>query len=253
MKNFITQLAKQAGGEIQKKFNKDKIVKIKSKSQIVTQADLISNKIIINSLKKKFPDHGILSEETGRNKINSEYLWVVDPLDGTTNYSIGSPLFAVSISLFKNNDPILGVAYAPAMNEIYFAEKNKGSYLNGKKIKVSQNKTLASSFLTYCHGSTTRDIKRAVKIYNKIKLNSLDSRQLGAAALELGFVAAGRTECIIIPGANSWDVGAGVLFVREAGGKVTDFQNNDWNLKSKDIVASNSKIHNELIKFIKNI
>jgi len=253
MKNFVIQLSKKAGKEIVKKFNKDQIVKVKSKSQIVTEADLIANKIIVNAIKKKFPTHAILSEETGRNKIKSEYLWVIDPLDGTTNYSIGSPLFAVSIALFKGNNPILGISYAPIMNELYFAEQSKGVFLNNKKIKVSNKKTLKESFFTYCHGSTDKDIKKAVKIYNKIKLSGHDSRQLGAAALELGFVAAGRTECIIIPGANSWDVGAGVLFVREAGGVVTDFSGKPWNLKTKDMVASNGKIHNQLIKFIKNV
>lgn len=253
MKKFIIQLAKKAGAEIEKKFNKDKIVKVKQKSQIVTQADLIADKIIVDAIKKKFPDHGILSEESGRKISNSKYLWTVDPLDGTTNYAIGSPLFAVCISLFFEDQPILAVAYAPVMKELYVAEQDKNSFLNNKKIKVSKNTRLDQSFLTFCHGSSQKDIKRAMKIYNKIKLNSLDSRQLGSAAIELGFVAAGRTDCIIIPGANVWDIGTGVLMVREAGGRVTDFKGREWNLNSKDIVASNGKIHNQLIKFLKNI
>lgn len=253
MKNFVTKLAKQAGSEIIKHFNRDKIVKTKSKSQIVTQADLISNKIIITGLKKKFPTHSILTEEDGSTDNRSPYCWVIDPLDGTTNYFIGSPIFAVSIALFFGHQPILAVIYAPAMNELYTAEKNQGAYLNGKRIKVSQVKNINHAFLTYCHGSSQKDIKRAIKIYNKIKLKSLDSRQLGAASLELGFVAAGRTECIMIPGANSWDVGAGVLLVKEAGGMATDFSGQNWNLQTKDIVASNGKIHQPLIKFLKNI
>jgi myo-inositol-1(or 4)-monophosphatase len=253
MKNFIINLAKKAGREIQHNFNHDRIVKVKAKSQIVTRADLISEKIIIPALRKKFPSHGILSEESGLVKKNSDYLWAVDPLDGTTNYFIGSPIFAVQIALFYKNNPILAVAYAPAMNELYLAQKNKGTFLNNKKIRVSKNNTLTSSFLTFCHGSTKPAIKRAVKIYNKIKFNSLDSRQLGSAAIELGFVAAGRTECIIIPGANVYDVGPGALFVREAGGQVTDFFGRLWNLNSKDMVASNGRIHGQLIKFLKNI
>jgi myo-inositol-1(or 4)-monophosphatase len=253
MKNFVIQLAKKAGQEINKHFNRDKVINIKKKSQIVTQADLIADKIIVQGLKKKFPEHGILSEESGRQKSKSKYLWVVDPLDGTTNYAIGSPLFAVSIALFYANQPILAVAYAPAMSELYLAEKNKGAYLNNKKIKVSKTNDLDHSFLTFCHGSTRKAIKRAMKVYNRIKLNSLDSRQLGSAAIELGFVAAGRTDCIIIPGANSWDIAAGILVVREAGGKVTDFKDKEWDLKSKDMVASNSKIHSQLLKFLKDV
>lgn len=253
MKNFIVQLAKKAGQEIAKRFNRDKVVKIKSKGQIVTQADLIADKIIVSALKKKFPNHTILSEESGLQNKKSTYLWIIDPLDGTTNYSIGSPLFAVSIALFKNNQPILAVVYAPQLKELFTAEKNKGSQLNGKKITVSKIKNFADSMLTYCHGSTLLAIKRAVKIYNKIKFNSLDTRQLGTASLESSFVSAGRTECIIIPGANSWDVGAGVLLVREAEGKVTDFQGQEWNLNSRDFVASNGKIHNQLLKFLRRM
>lgn len=253
MKKYIIKLAKQAGIEILKHFNHDRIIRIKKKSQIVTQADLIAEKIIITGLKKKFPNFGILSEEAGLNQKKSDYLWVVDPLDGTTNYSIGSPLFAVEISLFYKNQPILAVAYAPALKELYVASKNQGAFLNGKKMKVSKTKELEKSFLTFCHGSHKTDIKRALKVYQRIKLISLDSRQLGAAAIELAFVACGRTDCIIIPGAHPWDVGAGVLIVKEAGGKVTDFQNQDWNLKSKDLVGSNGLIHNQLIKVLKNI
>jgi len=253
MKNFIIQLAKIAGDQILQRFNKDKIIRIKKKSQIVTQADLIADRIIVKNLRKKFPGYGILSEESGRHKTQSKYLWVIDPLDGTTNYAIGSPMFAVGISLFFENQPILACAYMPAMKELYFAQKGKGAFLNGKKIKISQSTRLAESFLTFCHGSAKNDIKRALKIYNKIKLISLDSRQLGAAAVEMGFVACGRTDCIIIPGAHPWDVGPGTLLVREAGGKVTDFAGADWNLKSKDMVASNGKIHQQLLKLLKNI
>jgi len=253
MKNFIIQLAKTAGDKINQSFNKDKIIKVKKKSQVVTQADLIADKIIVSALKKKFPTHNILSEESKHKKLDSKYLWVIDPLDGTTNYTIGSPLFGVGISLFYEDQPILAVAYMPAMKELYFAQNSKGAYLNNKKIKVSKNTRLDKSFLTFCHGSSRNDIKRAMKVYNKIKLLGLDSRQLGSAAVELGFVAAGRTDCIIIPGAHPWDVGPGTLLVREAGGKVTDFFGRQWNLKSKDMVASNGKIHNQLLKFLKKI
>ncbi|OGY52992.1 MAG: hypothetical protein A3B15_03060 [Candidatus Buchananbacteria bacterium RIFCSPLOWO2_01_FULL_45_31] len=253
MKQFIVKLVKQAGLEVNKRFNHDRIIKVKKPSQIVTQADLIADKIIVSALKKKFPAHAIISEESGKNKIASDYLWAVDPLDGTTNYFIGSPLFAVSLALFYRGQPVLGAAFAPALNELYFAEIEKGAYLNNKKIKVSKNNRLKDSFLTFCHGSARQDIRRAMKIYNKIKMAGLDSRQLGSAAIELGFVAAGRTDCILIPGAHSWDVGAGVLMAREAGGQATDFSGQEWDIKSKDLAASNGKIHGQLVKFLKNI
>ena len=105
----------------------------------------------------------------------------------------------------------------------------------------------------FCHGSSTREVKRAIKIYNKLKLAGRDSRQLGCAAIEFGFVAAGRAESIVIPGANKWDVAAGALMVKEAGGTVTDFRGKAWSLESHDILATNGKIHNQLLKIIKNI
>jgi len=253
MKQFIINLTKKTGLEVLKHFHHSKVIKIKSKSQIVTQADLIADKIIISALRKKFPDHRILSEESGENQKKSDYLWVVDPIDGTTNFSIGSPLFAVQLALFHKNQPIISCAFAPALNELYFAQKGKGFYLNHKKMRVSQTADFEKSFFTFCHGSKSKDIKRALKIFNRAKLKSLDSRQLGAAALETGFVACGRTDSIVIPGANIWDIGPGVLFIREAGGKVTDFSGKDWNLKSYDLAASNGKIHHQVLKLVKNI
>jgi len=253
MDKFIIGLSKKAGAEIRKHFNRDRIVKIKSKSQIVTTADLISEKIILKALRKKFPTHRIISEEAGSNQIKSDFVWSVDPLDGTTNYSIGNPLFAVQLALFYKLKPILSVAYAPVLNELYFAKEGKGAFLNGKRMKVSKVKKMDEAIVTYCHGSMEKHLKRAVKVYQKIKLTSLDSRQLGSAALELGFVAAGRTECIIIPGAHSWDVGAGTLMVREAGGKVTDFKGQDWNLNSIDMVGTNGLMHKNILKLLKNI
>ncbi len=253
MKQYLISLTKQAGAEVLKHFNRDRIVRVKGRSQIVTQADLIADKIIINSLKRKFPGHGILSEESGRNINQSPYLWVVDPLDGTTNYSIGSPLFAVQLALFKNNEPLIACAFAPVLNEVYFAEIGKGFFLNNKKMRVSRVKNFSKSFFTFCHGSKKADQKRAMKIYTAAKLKALDSRQLGSAALETGFVAAGRTDSIVLPGANRWDVGPGALFIREAGGRVTDFAGKEWNLKSKDFAGSNGLIHDQLLKFLKNI
>ena len=252
MKKFIINLTKKTGLEVLKRFHSDKTFKIKSKSQIVTATDFLADRIIVSALKKKFPGHKILSEESGANQKKSDYLWVVDPIDGTTNYSIGSPLFAVQLALFYKNQPVISCAYAPALDELYFAEKGKGFYLNNKKMRVSDTADLEKSFFLFCHGSKQKDIKRAMKIYSQAKLKTLDSRQLGTAALETGFVACGRTDCIVIPGANVWDVGPGVLFIREAGGKVTDFSGKGWNLNSYDLVASNGKIHSQLLKLLKN-
>jgi len=232
-------------------FNRSKI-KLKSRHEILTKADLDAEKIIIKAIKKYFPSHQILSEESGWTKNKSDYLWIVDPLDGTTNFSMHNPLWSVSIALAYNKEIILGVIFAPVLNELYEVEKGKNARLNGKKIKVS-NISKGKVINTFCHGHTTKAIKKALTYYTKQKLSGLDCRQLGSAALELAYVACGRVESIVIPGANLWDVAAGVLLIQEAKGKVTDFSGKEWNLDSKDLAASNGKVHNQILKVIESI
>jgi len=250
MKQTAIKAAKEAGKLLLEKFKKldRRNIKFKSKHEILTSLDLKAEKIILNIIKKRYPNHHILSEESGEMGPKSDYLWIIDPLDGTTNYSMGNPIFCTSIALAYKNELMLGVIYAPYLKELYTAEKDKGAFLNDKKIKASSINKLSKALLTFCHGSKEKDIKRAIKIYQNLKLSGFDMRQLGSAELELGFVARGSTEAIIIPGAHVWDVAAGALLVREAGGKVTDFQGKKWNLKSKDILASNSRLHNQRIK-----
>jgi len=222
---------------------------LKSEHEIITASDLASEKIILEEIKKIFPEHGILSEEAGRKPGQGEYLWIVDPLDGTTNFSMHNPLWAVSIGVAKMNKIVLGVIYAPYLGEIFIAEEGRGATCNGEKIKVSDI-TQGKVINAFCHGSDSREIRKAIKYFSRQKMDNLDCRQIGSASIELSYVASGRIESIMIPGANSWDVAAGVLIVREAGGKVTDFQGKKWNLKSRDILASNGKVHDDILKVI---
>ena len=253
-KQIAIKVARQAGKELKKLFlNGNYTVTNKSKHEIVTTADKLAEKIILKEIKKNFPTHQILSEESGLTKNKSDFVWIVDPLDGTTNFSLHNPLFAVSIALTYKNEPILGVVYVPMMNDIYFAIKNNGAYLNNQKLTVSKTNKLENSITTYCHGKKLSEVKLANKIYNQLKLKGKDCRHLGTAAIELAMVARGLTEAFVIPGAMSWDVAAGALLVREAGGLVTDFNSNDWNSKSKNILASNRKIDQEFLKIIKKI
>lgn len=237
--------------KIYEKFSRADI-KMKSSHEIITEADLLSEKIIIKEIKRNFPDHKILSEESGNDDKKSDYLWIIDPIDGTTNFSMKNPIWAISIGLAYKNEIILGVVYAPILDELYVAEKNKGAFLNNKKIQRSKIKT-GKVLNTFCHGSDVKSIKRAVKYYSKQKLANFDCRQMGSASVELAFVAGGRTESLTIPGAHSWDVAAGILLVREAGGKVTDFSGKKWNLKSKDMIASNSLVHRQILDTVKNL
>lgn len=225
-------------------------IKLKQHREIMTQADLASEKIILDEIKKNFPDHQILSEESGSTDNKSDFLWIVDPIDGTTNFSIHNPLFAISIGVAYKGKIVLGVIFAPFLDELYITEKGKGATLNGKKIKVSGNTKKALH--AFCHGPRDEHKKKAIEYYEKQKLNEIDCRQLGSASIELAYVATGRLESIMIPGARSWDVAAGVLMVEEAGGKVTDFSGCKWSLDSKDMLATNKKTHQKVLKTINN-
>jgi myo-inositol-1(or 4)-monophosphatase len=251
IKQVAIMAADKAGKELLKeyhRFNRES-VKVKAKHEIVTKADLISEKLVLKEIRKHFPNHEILSEEKGKIKTESDYRWIVDPLDGTTNFSIHNPLWAVSIGVAYKAEVVFGVVYAPYLDELFVAEKGKGAKLNNKSIKVSTEKQ-AKTINAFCHGSRQRDIRKALKFVSYQKLRNLDCRQLGAASIELAYVAAGRIESIMIPGAHAWDVAAGVLIVREAGGRVTDFSGKRWTLKSEDMLASNGKVHSELLKVI---
>ncbi len=232
-------------------------IKLKSHHEILTRADLLSEEIIINEIKENFPTHGILSEEKGRMEGASDYLWIIDPVDGTTNFSMHNPLWSISLAVAFKNEIILGIVYAPVLNELYIGELGRGAKLvssvtpfrTGKKIKASNIKG-GKVLNTFCHGREEKYVRKAIKYYSYQKLNALDCRQLGSAALELAYVACGRIESIMIPGVNSWDVAAGVLLVREAGGWVTDFSGQEWSLDSVDMLASNGKVHREILKVI---
>ncbi len=255
-KHIAIQAATQAGAMLMKKFTTHNRanVRTKRKHEVVTPSDLASEKIILRAIKKNFPSHKILSEEAGKTGSDeSDYLWVVDPLDGTTNFSMGNPLFSISIALTKNNQIILGIIYIPFLDELYLAEQDKPATLNNKKIEVSEENKINNALLTFCHGNDEESIKRAINIHYHFKTAAKDIRQIGSAAIELAWVARGKTEAIIIPGAHSWDVAAGILLVRQAGGTVTDMLGHDWTLNSEGIIATNKKISDNLIRLVKNI
>jgi myo-inositol-1(or 4)-monophosphatase len=252
IKDTATEAAKKAGAILLKRyksFDRSK-VDFKSKHEILTAADLAAEKEIIKIISKNFPEHQILAEESGERKSESDYKWYIDPLDGTTNFSIHNPLWATSIGLSYKNKIVLGIVYSPSLDEFFYAEKGKGAYLNNKKIKVSKFSG-EKVVNTFCHGSKQKNIKKAMRYYNKQKLTKFDARQLGSASVELAYVASSRVESITIPGVHSWDVAAGVLLVKEAGGRVTDFNNKTWDLDNDDIIASNGKVHKQILEALK--
>lgn len=255
------QAAKKAGTYLLKEFKRGSTsFVLKSSHEIVTKADKEAEKIILSLLKKHTPQYQILSEESGLHKHKSDWLWVVDPLDGTTNFRVHNPLFSVSIALYYKGEPQLGVVYSPYLNELFVAEKDKGTYLNSERIHVSQTSKLSKSFLTYCYGTHPKHMRAAVELYRYFKMKSVDMRQMGSAAIELAWVAAGRTESIVIPGTHPWDAAAGVLLVTEAGGRATDFKGKPWRFVDKktgkvnltaDLLATNGKIHGKILQRLK--
>ncbi len=222
---------------------------LKQDSSFVSGVDRQAESIIKNILSNDFPNYGFVGEEFGNTNARARYKWVVDPLDGTTNYKIMVPFFNVSIALAKDNAIIAGVVYNPVTREVFWAEKGKGSYLNNEPIRVSQCKELKEAVLGYCHGRAKEDIKLALLIHNKLKLKS-HIRQFGAAALELAYVASGRLGGFLMAGVNPWDVAAGSLLVLEAGGKVTEFNGSEFKLNSNTILATNSSLHKILLEAI---
>lgn len=244
---------RKAGEMLKKEYAKyDRTdIKLKAHNEVVTKFDLFSEEIIINEIRKSFSAHGIISEERGEIKGYSPYTWYIDPIDGTTNFFMHNPLWSISLGLAKDGELIFGAIYMPIADELFWAAKGQGAFMNKEKISVSKFKKEGKIIHTFCHGRNAKDVKRMLKYFQRLKLADTTCRQLGSAAIELAYVAAGRIESFLSAGTNDWDVAAGALLVREAGGRVTDFANKPWRLGGKDIAASNGLIHSEILKAIK--
>jgi myo-inositol-1(or 4)-monophosphatase len=250
-KKFAINLSNVAGRYLLEHFRKDSSLLFRRgfAKEVSTKYDKGSDKLIIRYVKDKFPSHNILTEESGFIDRGSEFTWIVDSLDGTSNFAIGNPFFAVSIALARNSELILGVINAPFLKEIYYAERGKGAFMNGKKIHVSKIRELGKSYVISCEGGDKT--KRIAKINAKIHPRAKDMRKLGSASLEGAAVACGRAEAYIVTKIYPWDIAAAVLLVKEAGGYVTNFKGEEWNNKVSDLILSNSKIHKELLRFVK--
>ena len=251
-KNTAIKAALKAGKTILLQQNKLNDIKFKSKQDICTEADIKSERIIIDIIKKDFPSHNIISEEQGITSKNSEYTWIIDPLDGTIFFSKSIPLFSVSIGLKHNDEIILGVAYLPVTDELFFAEKGKGAYLNGKKITVSSIDTISQSFITIDYKPTKGNINKGIDLMKVIANESFFTRALACQVIEFVYIACGRSEGNICYSTKLWDLAAAKIILEEAGGKITDFNGDKINLNNHEfnVVSSNKKVHNKLIELI---
>jgi len=222
-------------------------------NNLVTEADHASEKAIINTIKQNFPTHFILSEETGELAQDSEYKWIIDPIDGTINFSKGIPICCVSIAVEKNGQMILGAVYSPFLNEFFFAERGQGATLNDKKIQVSNQTQVIKSCLVTGFPYTYLDMENGpLQVFERLIRKGVPVRRLGSAALDLCWVAAGRFDGFYEHKLQAWDSAAGFLIVEEAGGKVTDFENEYYSPYQPHLVATNGVIHDELIEVINN-
>jgi len=251
--NAAQSAARKAGKFLLTRFGRKLEVRHKGRIDLVTDADVRAERIIYSALEKEFPGHGFILEEGDRQRADDGKVWVVDPIDGTTNFSHAYPFFCVSIGLYENGKGLLGVVYDPLRGEMFSAEHGKGAGLNGKRIKVSQRGRLVDCLVgadfPYELGA---DMKKTARQYSSIVQKSQGARTVGAAALELCNVACGRIDAFFHHSLQPYDTAAASVIVREAGGKTTDFGGKAHDIFNKHIVASNSKVHRELLRALGN-
>ncbi len=246
------EMAREAGSLLMSYFGKVEI-EYKGDVDLVTQADRSAEELIVGRIRKQWPDHDLIGEEGSRTETGSDFRWYIDPLDGTTNFAHGFPVFCVSLGLEYKNELIAGVVYDPTRDELFSAEKGSGSQLNGRAIHVSKTARLAQSLLGTGFPSHKRHKNPNIHFYHQLTLRSHGVRRAGSAALDLCSVACGRYDGFWELNLNSWDCAAGVLFVQEAGGKVTNFTGAPFAIDSREVLATNGLIHEEMQKEIAEI
>lgn len=251
-KKYAIEAALKAGAFIKSRLGKSKIIGYKGEINLVTDVDKRSEVIIIKHLKAAFPHYCILAEEGGGSTTGCDYRWIIDPLDGTTNFAHGFPFFCVSIALEKNCESILGVVYDPLRGELFCAEKGKGAFLNKKRIRVSGTKRLKKSLLATGFAYNFKNAKKTnIENFVSFISSSRAIRRAGSAALDLCYVACGRFDGFWELDLHPWDTAAGNLIVKEAGGKVSKLNGTPYGHYDKEILASNGKIHLSMIKTFK--
>ena len=252
LKQTLTEAVQAGAAELQRFFNGTfKITNKEGINNPVTEADHASEKAIIGIIRKAYPDHFILTEESGEIRTDSEYKWIIDPIDGTINFSNSIPICCVSIGVEKDGEIILGAVYNPLMNEMFFAEKGMGATLNGKKVSVSSKTAIINSCLVTGFPYTYLDAPNGpLQVFEKLIRQGIPVRRLGSAALDLCWTAAGRFDGFYEHKLQAWDSAAGFLIVEEAGGTVTGFDGKRYSPYQPGIVATNGKIHAELLDLV---
>jgi myo-inositol-1(or 4)-monophosphatase len=256
MKDFLTvaiDAARRAGGILRENIHGTREITFKGDINLATEMDMRSERLVVETLLASFPGHGIIAEEETQIRNESGFQWIIDPLDGTTNYAHGYPCFSVSIALEHEGEIIVGVVYDPMRDELFSARKGSGAVLNGKKIRVSGIDTLIKSLLAtgFPYDRKVSE-KNNMDYFHDLLMASQEVRRDGSAALDLCYVASGRFDGFWELKLKPWDVAAGSLIVAEAGGMVSDLSGNAFALHAEEILASNGQIHGPMMETLRN-
>jgi myo-inositol-1(or 4)-monophosphatase len=254
LQQTLIEAARAGASEILRFFNSQfKISNKEGVNNLVTEADHAAEKAVIDTIHRQFPNHCILSEETGEIKQDSDIKWIIDPIDGTVNFAHGIPLNCVCIAIEKKEEVIMAAVYNPHLNEFYFAEKGKGATLNDKPIRVSDQSNVINSCLVTGFPYTYINMSNGpLEIFERFIRKGIPVRRLGSAAIDLCWVAAGRFDGFYEHKLEPWDSAAGYLIVEEAGGRVTDLAGNAFSIYQHKVLATNGHIHEEMLDVINN-
>jgi myo-inositol-1(or 4)-monophosphatase len=253
--NFAIQAARDAGRVLSDRYGRAIQVRSKGDIDLVTEADLAAERLIIERIRSHYPRHSILAEEAGEVEMvggqTSEYKWIIDPLDGTTNYAHGYPVFCVSIALEHEGRVVLGVVYDPLRDELFAAERGEGATLNGRRVRVSETADLNGALVCTGFPYDVRERSEFVRHFANFIMHAQSVRRDGAAALDLAYVACGRFDAFWEEGLRPWDVAAGVLLIEEAGGRVSHYDGADFHIYTPPIAASNGLLHQAVLDVLR--
>lgn len=253
MLNFAIETAREAGQLLLEKFDRNIKVSKKGDINLVTEADLASEVLIIERIKSYYPKHSILAEESGNAVVmggENTWKWIIDPLDGTTNYAHGYPCFCVTLALEHDGEIVIGVTFDPTRNELFAAERGRGASLNNKPIRVSATENLGDSLIVTGFPYDFKGREDFSRHLTQFLLSSRGVRRDGSAAIDMAYVASGRFDGFWEEGLNPWDMAAGVLLIEEAGGQVSDYDGSRFSIYSPPMVASNGLIHAQMLSVL---
>ena len=254
MLNFAIQVARDAGNLLVQRLGSAQISN-KGDIDLVTEADIAAEELIIDRIRSHYPLHGILAEESGeavqQGTSRSEWKWIIDPLDGTTNYAHGYPCFCVSIAVEHAGSLEIGVVYDPMRDEMFAAERGQGATLNERRIRVSSVEQLNSAMMCTGFPYNVRTRPDFARDFTNFTLHAQAVRRDGSAALDLAYIACGRFDGFWEDGLNPWDVAAGAILISEAGGRITNYENEPLDIYTKKVVASNGRVHDAMLRLLR--